>query len=77
MWTLQKSLRGRKQKHVEYGKEIIEWEKPLDYRYEKHVLKNTDLEHYFDEEYQDVLKNQFWRYEFEWKKVENYTLKKL
>ena len=41
------------------------------------VLKNTDLEHYFDEEYQDVLKNQFWRYEFEWKKVENYTLKKL
>ena len=45
--------KDEKQKSFKYGKNIIEWEKMLYYNY-------NDLESSFNEEYKDVLKNQFW-----------------
>ena len=47
------------------------------------ILKDNDSESSFDEEYKDVLKNQFWNYKFtleswfKWKKEINYKLNKL
>ena len=44
---------------------IIKWEKALYYNCEKVLFqKNNGLKTSFNEEYKDVLKNQFWSYEF-------------
>ena len=54
-----------KSKLVGYRKNIIKREKTLCYNYKKVLfLKNNDLKSYFDEQYKDILKNQFWCYNF-------------
>ena len=46
-------------------KNIIKWEKALYYNYKKVLFqKNNDLKTSFNEKYKNVLKNQFWSYEF-------------
>ena len=58
---MHKSTRKRKTKAVEYRKNIMKSEKCLIIIIKNYyVWKNKDLERFFDEEYKDFLKNQFW-----------------
>ena len=60
-WTMHKSTRKRKTKAVEYRKNIMKSEKCLIIIIKNYYFwKNKDLERFFDGEYKDFLKNQFW-----------------
>ena len=50
---------GEKQKHVEYREKYDRMRKSALYNYKNCYFKNNDIKSSFDEEYKNVLKNQF------------------